>query len=67
MEARPALTRFATNFLTWKSLMEQKITFQSMFTSVAWKTSKFASKSDIVDVEHVILLDGEFGKQSNIA
>jgi hypothetical protein len=59
---RPAVTRFATNYLTLKSMLEQKIPLRAMFASVSWQKSKFAGKGDAVDVERTILVDNTFWK-----
>ena len=56
---RPAATRFATAFLTLKSLHKHRDSLKSLFVSEAWTGNKLAKTKDGEDV-HGIVLSTEF-------
>ncbi|PNY17483.1 HAT family dimerization domain containing protein [Trifolium pratense] len=58
---RPAVTRFATSYLTLRCLAENKSALIRMFTSNEWTISKFAKTADGKLIEEVIM-DKEFWK-----
>ncbi|CAH9125516.1 unnamed protein product [Cuscuta epithymum] len=58
---RPGMTRFATSYLTLGCLHEKKGALIRMFTSRAWKSTRYAKTSDGKFVEDIIL-DKEFWK-----
>src|SRR3954468_23669997 len=58
---RPGITRFATNYLTLKSILEAKKSLKDMFTSKEWKTCKFFRQRAAINVEHYVL-DNNFWK-----
>ncbi|XP_058774187.1 uncharacterized protein LOC131648448 [Vicia villosa] len=58
---RPAVTRFATSYLTLGCLMENKGGLIRMFTSYEWTVTKFAKTSEGKQVEEVVM-DKEFWK-----
>ncbi|KAJ1378018.1 Ribonuclease H-like superfamily, partial [Sesbania bispinosa] len=60
--ARPAVTRFATAYLTLHCIMQQKNVLQSMFASEEWTTSNYASKSEVKEVMNTILCNTKFWK-----
>ena len=58
---RPAVTRFATAYLTLGCLMDNKGGLMTMFGSNQWKSSRFAKIKDGKMVENYVL-DGRFWK-----
>ncbi|KAF7811829.1 uncharacterized protein G2W53_032805 [Senna tora] len=52
---RPAVTRFATAYLTLGCLSDNKAPLMTMFSSQQWKSSRFASLEIGKKVEHVVL------------
>ncbi|KAF7841961.1 SCAN domain-containing protein [Senna tora] len=54
---RPAMTRFATSYLTLACLNEHKGALMTMFSSKEWKDSKFSSTWDGKQVENNVLDD----------
>ena len=60
--ARPAVTRFATAFLTLQCIAQQKNALRGMFVSEAWTTSKHASKTEGKQVVSIVLSDVRFWK-----
>src|SRR4051812_28145251 len=54
--------RFATDYLTLKSIHECKPALKRMFVSREWRSSKFFRKGDVADVEHTICYDSNFWK-----
>ncbi|XP_027907629.1 uncharacterized protein LOC114166942 [Vigna unguiculata] len=60
--ARPAVTRFATAFLTLQCIAQQKNALRGMFVSKAWTTSKHASKTEGKQVVSIVLSDVRFWK-----
>ena len=58
---RPGITRFATNYLTLRSILEAKKSLKAMFTSKEWKTCKFFRQGAAINVEHHVL-DNDFWK-----
>jgi hypothetical protein len=52
---RPAVTRFATAYLTLSCLEENKGSLINMFSSVKWKTSRFASLVDGKIVQDIVM------------
>ena len=63
---RPAATRFATAFLTLKSLYKHKDALKSLMVSEAWTGNKLAKTKAGLDV-HDIVLSTQFGIQWKIA
>nr|XP_011459711.1 PREDICTED: uncharacterized protein LOC105350056 [Fragaria vesca subsp. vesca] len=57
---RPAVTRFATSFLTLQSLYKQKAALISMFQSKEWHDCGCTKHKDAYDVKKYILRDGNF-------
>ncbi|XP_061357381.1 uncharacterized protein LOC133301719 [Gastrolobium bilobum] len=60
--ARPAITRFATSYLTLKSIFEQKIPLRSMFASEKWEKSPYATRPEAKVVRDILLTDSRFWK-----
>ncbi|XP_077242602.1 uncharacterized protein LOC143883131 [Tasmannia lanceolata] len=58
--ARPGATRFATSYLTLKSIHEKKVELRAMFASREWARSTYAKKPDIISVTRIILGDEGF-------
>ena len=58
---RPAITRFATSYLTLACLSEQKGALITMFNSNEWKSSKFANTKDGKRLENIVM-DSNFWK-----
>ncbi|XP_048491084.1 uncharacterized protein LOC104901267 [Beta vulgaris subsp. vulgaris] len=52
---RPAVTRFATSYLTLRSLNEQKGPLLALFASNKWKNSKFVNSVEGKKVQRIIL------------
>ncbi|GAB2299395.1 hypothetical protein Dimus_038560 [Dionaea muscipula] len=52
---RPAMTRFATSYLTLRSLDEQKGPLLAMFTSDKWKSSRFAALTEGKVIQRIVL------------
>ena len=57
---RPAITRFATSFLTLRSLYKQKQALIAMFFSEKWCSSKWAKKVEGVKARSTVLFDPNF-------
>ncbi|XP_019465412.1 PREDICTED: uncharacterized protein LOC109363616 [Lupinus angustifolius] len=57
----PAMTRFATSYLTLGCLLDNKGALRRMFTSIEWKESQYARTRDGKSVENVIM-DNRFWK-----
>ncbi|KAK8935160.1 hypothetical protein KSP39_PZI013740 [Platanthera zijinensis] len=53
---RPAVTRFATSFLTIQRIHKQKNNLRKMFTSPEWSSSKWAKESGGKQVQSIILM-----------
>ena len=47
---KPAITRFATNFLTLQPLIEQKANLRKMFSCDEWNASQWSKKADGKDI-----------------
>ncbi|XP_061360438.1 uncharacterized protein LOC133304421 [Gastrolobium bilobum] len=60
--ARPAITRFATSYLTMQSILKQKTALRSMFTSEKWVNSAYCSRPEAKFAENVVLADKRFWK-----
>ncbi|XP_028803194.1 uncharacterized protein LOC114758322 [Neltuma alba] len=58
--ARPAVTRFATAYLTLSCILQQKNALRTMFASNDWVSSSFASKSDGKQMADMIFGDSRF-------
>ena len=58
--ARPAVTRFATAFLTLQCIHQQKNAIRSLFASEEWATSNYASRSEGKQVMEIVLADNKF-------
>ena len=56
----PAITRFATSFLTLQSLYKQKKALIAMFSSEKWCSSKWAKKVEGVKARSTVLFDPNF-------
>ncbi|CAO2826127.1 unnamed protein product [Amaranthus hypochondriacus] len=52
---RPAITRFATSYLTLRCLNEHKGSLLALFASSKWKSSKFASSVEGKRVQRIVL------------
>ncbi|XP_028089531.1 uncharacterized protein LOC114289897 [Camellia sinensis] len=57
---RPAVTRFATAYLTFQSLYKQKQPLQAMFSSEKWASSSWARKVEGVKARATVLFDPKF-------
>ncbi|XP_077245531.1 uncharacterized protein LOC143885307 [Tasmannia lanceolata] len=57
---RPAVTRFATCFLTLKSLRERKAGLMQMFASDDWQKSPYSKKADGSRICGIVLGDSTF-------
>ncbi|XP_028065080.1 uncharacterized protein LOC114268155 [Camellia sinensis] len=57
---RPAVTRFATAYLTLQSLYKQKQPLQAMFSSEKWASSSWARKVEGVKARATVLFDPKF-------
>ncbi|KAI8555885.1 hypothetical protein RHMOL_Rhmol05G0208500 [Rhododendron molle] len=62
---RPAVTRFATAYLTLQSLYKQKQNLIAMFSSDKWCSSSWARKVEGIKVRAIVLFDPKFW--SNVA
>ena len=60
--ARPAVTRFATSYLTLNCIKQQKNALRAMFALEEWATSPHASKSEAKLVMNLVLGDNRFWK-----
>ncbi|XP_074577611.1 uncharacterized protein LOC141834060 [Curcuma longa] len=60
---RPAVTRFATVYLTLQSIYAQKQAFQSMFTSEAWNSCSWAKHVEGMKAKATVLFDPQFWPQ----
>ena len=58
---RPAITQFATSFLTLQSLYKQKQALIAMFSSEKWRSSKWAKKVEGVKARSTVLFVQIFG------
>ncbi|XP_028753001.1 uncharacterized protein LOC114712623 [Neltuma alba] len=58
--ARPAVTRFATAYLTLSCIFRQKNALRTMFASDDWVSGSFASKSEGKQVADMIFGDSRF-------
>ncbi|XP_057432600.1 uncharacterized protein LOC130725380 [Lotus japonicus] len=58
--ARPAVTRFATAYLTLQCMKQQKNGLRSMFASEKWANSNYASRNDAKKVVDIVLSDSRF-------
>ncbi|XP_031276747.1 uncharacterized protein LOC116135180 [Pistacia vera] len=63
--ARPAITRFATSFLTLSCIMDSKLALRSMFASKEWANSTHATTFKGKKVVDLILSDTRFWKSIN--
>lgn len=59
---RPAVTRFATKYLTLKSILENRSALKRMFTSQDWEDCSFSRVEEGLKVERIILNDDYFWK-----
>ncbi|KAK8931186.1 hypothetical protein KSP39_PZI016912 [Platanthera zijinensis] len=57
---RPAVTRFATAYLTLGCLSENKGGLMAMFTSSKWKSSRFAGSKEGKFIQKIVLNTGRF-------
>lgn len=48
--ARPAITRFATNYLTLQSILDNRQPLRSMLTSKAWEESTYSKSPEAIEV-----------------
>lgn len=53
---RPAMTRFATSFLTLQRIHKQRNNLRKMFTSPDWSASKWAKETGGKQVQKIILM-----------
>ena len=61
---RPAITRFATHFLTLRCLNSQQKNLQKMFSSDDWTESRWARRQDGKDTKKKVF-DINFWKRSS--
>ena len=59
---RPAITRFATHFLTLQSLISQEKNLQKMFSCDEWISSKWARREDAKETKKKLMIV-HFGKK----
>ena len=59
---RPAITRFATHFLTLQSMISQAKNLQKMFACDEWNASQLARKQDGKDTKRKLMMP-LFGKK----
>lgn len=57
---RPAVTRFATAYLTLRSIYKQKKGLTSMFASEQWSSCSWAKKPEGIRVRAIIMFDPKF-------
>ncbi|XP_075112867.1 uncharacterized protein LOC107826286 isoform X1 [Nicotiana tabacum] len=57
---RPAVTCFATTYLTLQSIQKQKQALRSIFSSEAWNKSAWAKKHEGVKARAIVLFDQKF-------
>lgn len=65
--ARPAMTRFATGYLTLKSLLMCKNRIRKMFTSDEWFRCSFSKTMVGKEVQEIVFGDAKFWKSISIA
>ncbi|GLJ04781.1 hypothetical protein SUGI_0003170 [Cryptomeria japonica] len=58
--ARPGITRFASNFLTLKSLLKSKASLRHMFVGEEWTSSSYATTTARMDVADCIFDESDF-------
>ena len=58
--ARPGITRFASNFITLKSMLASRLELRCMFVGPEWSSSSFATSPAGVDVTKCIYDDEGF-------
>ena len=63
---RPAITRFATHFLTLQSMFAQHRNLQKMFSSDEWNESQFSRKQDGKDMKRKVVEEMFWKKAANI-
>ncbi|CAL5384210.1 unnamed protein product [Camellia sinensis] len=59
---RPAVTRFATAFLTLKSFQDRKLQLRAMFASEEWARSSYSTSVNAKKAQGTILGDARFWK-----
>ncbi|XP_028100090.1 uncharacterized protein LOC114299529 [Camellia sinensis] len=59
---RPAVTRFATTFLTLKSFQDRKLQLRAMFASKEWARSSYSTSVNAKKAQGTILGDARFWK-----
>ena len=57
---RLAVTRFATSYLTLRSILDRKIALRAMFASEEWARSTYACKFEARKVQKIVLSDNRF-------
>ncbi|XP_027342020.1 uncharacterized protein LOC113854897 [Abrus precatorius] len=60
--ARPAVTKFATAYLTLNCIMQQKNALKSMFASEEFASSSYANRVEAKQVMSIVLSDDKFWK-----
>eukprot|EP00253_Pinus_taeda_P004109 PITA_04109 len=55
---RPAVTRFATNFISLQSVVEQKINLKRMFLGPEWMASKHSKTPEGIEIAALVFNDG---------
>lgn len=63
---RPAITRFATHFLSLQSMSAQQRNLQNMFSSDEWNESQFSRKHDGKDMKRKVVEEIFWKKAANI-
>ena len=59
---KPAVTRFATSYLTLRCILDRKIASRAMFASEEWTRSTYACKFEAKKVQKIVLSDNRFWK-----
>ena len=52
--ARPGITRFASNFITLKSLLDSRLELRCMFVGPEWTSSSYATIPTGIDMAKII-------------
>ena len=55
---RPAVTRFATNFISLQSVVQQKINLKRMFLGPEWMASKHSKTLEGIEIVSLVFNDG---------
>ena len=55
---QPAMTRFATNFISLQSVVQQKINLKRMFLGPEWMASKHSKTLEGIEIVALVFNDG---------